>query len=149
MAVASASIRSDGSCVLVDLIDGHERIWDSVAALAADWIADQREGRIGDAYEFFDAVCGDAGHGVVEALIALSEAADGDEDLLGQVGAGPLEDLVSHSGNGSRVLAEVDRAARQSPSFRAALRSVWLGEGIPQPVKARLVELGAQDITRG
>ncbi|WP_138759968.1 DUF6869 domain-containing protein [Modestobacter altitudinis] len=78
---------------------------------------------------------------MVDALVVLAEAADGDADVIGLVGAGPLEDLVSHSGNGLRILDEVDRAARHHPAFRAALRTVVLGEDVPQPVLTRLAEL--------
>jgi hypothetical protein len=66
--------------------------------------------------------------------------------LLGWVGAGPLEDLVSHSGNGLRVLAEVDQAARQSVAFGAALRNVWLGTDVAALVRLRLAELGARTL---
>jgi hypothetical protein len=51
--------------------------------------------------------------------------------------------LVYYSGNGLRVLDEVERAARQSPPFRAALRRVALGDDAPEPVATRLGNLGA------
>lgn len=111
---------------------------------AADWFAEWRSGERGEACEFIQAACDDAIPGVVDALIVLADAAEGDAELLGWVGAGPVEDLVSHSGNGARVLPEVDRAARQSPAFRAALRNVWLGADVSEPVKSRLVEFGAR-----
>lgn len=57
-------------------------------------------------------------------MIVSAEAAGGDAELLGWVGAAPLEDLVSHSGNGLGVLAEVERAARQNSACRTALANV-------------------------
>jgi hypothetical protein len=51
--------------------------------------------------------------------------------------------LVYYSGNGLRVLDEVERAARRSPAFRAVLRCVALGDDAPQPVAVRLGKLGA------
>ncbi|HEY5455242.1 MAG TPA: hypothetical protein VIJ96_07220 [Acidothermaceae bacterium] len=62
-----------------------------------------------------------------------------------QIGAGALEDLVSHSGNRLRVLDEVDTAARQNPAFRQALTGVWLGSDLPDPVRTRLAPYGARD----
>jgi hypothetical protein len=131
---------------LTDEIEGTEIIWESVERWAAEWFAEWRASEHGDACDFISTACQDAVAGVVDALVVLAETAGGDEDLLGWVGAGPLEDLVSHSGNGLLVLAEVDRAARQNPAFRAALRDVWLGSDVPALVKTRLAGLGARDL---
>jgi len=138
-----AAFLPDGSCRWTE---DTEIIWGSVREWALDWFAEWRGGEYGNACEFMRAACENAIPGVVDALIVLAETADGDADLLGWVGAGPLEDLVSHSGNGLQVLAEVDRAARQNPAFRRALGNVWLGSDVPAPVKARLAELGAGDL---
>jgi hypothetical protein len=133
----------------MDAVEGTEFTWVSVEAWAADWFSEWGAGDRGEACEFIHVACDEAVPGVVDALIVLAEIADGDEVRLGWVGAGPLEDLVSHSGNGLRVLAEVDRAARQNIAFRAALRNVWLGEDVPEPVRTRLGELGARVVTQG
>jgi hypothetical protein len=138
-----ASFLPDDSCRLTDPFERTERTWSSVAAWASDWISEWRADEWGDAKEFLAVACDDAVPGVVGALVALAEAADGDNDLIGLVGAGPLENLVSHSGNGLRVLPEVEQAARQSPAFRAALRRVALGDDVPLPVATRLGKLGA------
>lgn len=141
-----ASFLPDGSCRLTDALERTERTWASVSAWASDWFSEWRAGEHGEASDFLDAACDDAVPGVVDALVVLAEAAeaaDGDAELIGWVGAGPLEDLVYHSGNGLRVLDEVERAARQSPAFHDALRRVALGDDVPQPVATRLGGLGA------
>jgi hypothetical protein len=140
---SEANFRPDGSCHLTDAIEGTEVTWPSVAAWASDWISEWRTGEYGEASDFIREACDDAVPGVVDALIVLAEAADGDAAVISWVGAGPLEDLVSHSGNGLRILDAVDRAARHHPAFRAALRTVVLGEDVPRPVLARLAELTA------
>ena len=159
-----ARFDADGTCRLVDDVLGTEVVWLSVEKWASDWFDEHRAGDFGAACGFIQAACdyaarGDAGRGdaacgdavpsVVEALIVLAEAAGVDADLLSIVGAGPIEDLVSHSGNGGQVLPEVDRAARQNMAFRAALRYVWVGADLPTRVRARLVELGARAVGAG
>ena len=141
---AEVTFDPDGSCRLTDALMGTEAAWPTVEQWADDWFIEWRSERHDQASEFIDAACEAAVPGVVDALIVLAEKARGDPDLLGWVGAGPLEDLVSHTGNGLVVLPEVDRAARQNPAFRAALRTVWLGVDIPEEVRTRLAELGAQ-----
>jgi hypothetical protein len=80
---------------------------------------------------------------VIELLAALAEAAPSEEDA-GLVGAGPLEDLLSVHGarlaraDGSALLEAIDTAARRSVRFRRALRSAYMGDEIPVPVKQRL-----------
>jgi len=140
----------DGSCVLVTAEDT-AFVWASHEELAADWLAEQHEPDpgAGPAYEFLDEACSAATPGIVDILVTIAEAAADDGDMLGALGAGHLEDLVSHSGNGAVVLEEVDRAARRSPAFRTALRGVWLGWDVPPHVKARLVGLGGIDIGDG
>lgn len=84
--------------------------WATVEQWAVAMLDEWRAEKYGEAHEFTDAACHDAVHGVVDALIVLAETANGDADLLSLVGAGPLEDLVSHTGNGVRVLPDVDRS---------------------------------------
>jgi hypothetical protein len=140
---SQASFRPDGSCLLTDDFEGTQRTWSSVSAWGCDWFAEWRAGEHGEASEFASVACDDAVPGVVGALVVLAEAAEGDADLISWVGAGPLEDLLSHSGNGLRVVDEVDRAARANSAFRAALRVVVTGEDVPQPVVTRLAALRA------
>jgi hypothetical protein len=143
---SEASFLADGSCRFRDAFEGTERTWPTVAAWASEWLSEKQAGEYEGASEFLEAACDDAVPGVVHALVVLAEqaaSADGGADLIGWVGAGPLEDLVSHSGNGLRVLDEVERAARQHAAFRAALSRVLLGADVPQPVMTRLAQLGA------
>jgi hypothetical protein len=142
-----AGFGADGSCRLAAEFDEPGRSWPSVRSWADEWVAEKRAERHGDASEFLEDACEYAVPGVVDALAVLADVASLDADMLGLVGAGPLEDLLSHSGNGARVLGEVERAARQGRAFRAALRSVWLGGDVPEKVRARLVELGASDVS--
>lgn len=140
---SEACFRPDGSCRLTDEIDGTEIVWESVARWAGEWFAEWRAKDHGDACDFIGTACGDAVVGVVDALVVLADTAVGDDELA-WVGTGPLEDLVSHSGNGLRVLADVDRAARQNVAFRSALSNTWLGSDVPAPVRDRLAVLGAR-----
>jgi hypothetical protein len=132
--------------------------WASLTDLAIDWWRYQRlteKEKDADSMvarecveEFVNPVCAEKPHplavDVIQALV--DAAADGDD--LGQVGAGPLEDLVSHSGQGALVVDEVERRARHDPRFRAALRDVWLGDDVAPDVRARLAQLGATDLTK-
>lgn len=142
---SEATFGTDGSCRLTDAAEETESSWSTVEEWATAWFAEQRSEKWAGACEFINVACDDAVPGVVDALIVLAETADGDAELLSWVGAGPLEDLVSHSGNGLRVLTDVDRAARQNPAFRNALSNVWLGKDVPEVARKRLAELGARD----
>ncbi len=68
-------------------------------------------------------------------ITLLVERADGDE-VLGVVGAGPLEDFVKRY-NDDR-LAWIERSAAESPRFRQALRNVWIWRAAPPDVFARV-----------
>ena len=143
MTGTKVSFNSDRSCALIDEIDGTQVAWATVEKWAADWFAELDAKRWGAAHDFIHLACSNAVAGVVDALVVLAEVADGHRVRLGSVGAGPLEDLVSHSGIGLQVLPEVERAARQSAAFRVALGSVWVSLDVPGPVRERLAELGA------
>ena len=145
-AVYEAHLHPDGSCDVYDTIEERRSgAWPSVRAWADTWLEEWRASQSGPAGHFISALTDAASPGVVEVLVVLAEAAGGDEEMLGWVGAGPIEDLVSHSGNGAGVLAEVDRAARQEPAFRAALSGAWLNAAVPDDVRDRLAQFGARD----
>lgn len=80
---------------------------------------------------------------VVELLVALAEAAPSDSDA-GLIGAGPLEELLSVHGarlvtrDGAQLLDAIDTGARRSARFRRALRSAYMGDEVPAPVRSRL-----------
>jgi hypothetical protein len=77
------------------------------------------------AYQHVADLVDDGSDGVVQLLVELNRA-DPDHDGA-TVGAGPLEDLV-HA-HGDRMIDELERQARQDPSFRKALSTVWIDEG--------------------
>jgi hypothetical protein len=51
------------------------------------------------------------------------------------VAAGPLEDLVHE--HGVALVDDVDRLARQRPTFRRAMAGVWLSPGVLDPGSER------------
>jgi hypothetical protein len=71
---------------------------------------------------------------VIEALLILAKS---DQERC-DVGAGPLEDLLSHRGHGERFVDEVERRARNSPGLRDALSCLYLGHRVPADVRERL-----------
>ncbi len=140
-----ASLESDGTCKLFDWIEeSYTASWPSLAAWATAMIDEWSSGEWGPAHEFVSAVTDEPAPWAVDALVVLAEAAVESGDLP-NVGAGPLEDLVSHRGRGAMVLAAVEAAARRSPAFRDAVSCLWLSDAVPVHVRHRLAELGARD----
>jgi len=139
--ITQAIFLTDGSCRLIDRSEGGRELkvtWPSVYDWASDWLLEWRTEEYGEASDFIVAACDDAVSGVVGALVVLAEAADGDADMLACVGAGPLEDLLSHTGNGPLVMNEVARAALQSPALHQAMGATIM----PQQIEAGLAALG-------
>jgi hypothetical protein len=139
-----AVIDAKGVCSLTDWDDAHIE-WPSVGALAAQYWADHgrdSEASYGPAQHFVNDLA-DAGDpavmGVLQALVD-SAASDGELDY---VGAGPLEDLLSHSGHGAAFVDEVERRARQDRRFRVAVSGLWLNTDVPEDVRTRLAVYGA------
>ena len=100
------------------------------------------------AHDYVDDLMERGATGAVDLLQALVDAAPS-EDALAHLGAGPVEDLISHYRHGQAVLAEVERHARQDPRFARAVSAVWLGRGVPPEVRRRLARWGARDLTGG
>jgi hypothetical protein len=71
---------------------------------------------------------------VIDAILALAS----DDDELCGVGAGPLEDLLSHNGHGQQFAAEVAARARSSSRLRKALSCLWLSNDVPAEVRQLL-----------
>jgi hypothetical protein len=145
--MGEAYLEPDGTCWLYGYFE-EARVaeWPSLAAWAAAWLDEWSSDRVDHATDFANAMTllpEQPSEWAVEALVLLSEMATPDQ--RGYVGAGPLEDLLSHSGNGAMVLDEVEHVARTRPAFRTALSNVWLGENVPEEVRHRLAELGARD----
>jgi hypothetical protein len=116
--------------------------WGSGADLAGDWLAESRAGEVGPAHDFLWSACSEAPDGIVAVLVALARAAGEDEEM---VGAGPLEDLIVRASEDARLLDAIERAARQEPAVRAAMRMVWMGSGVASNVKQRFAKYGARD----
>lgn len=127
-------------------IDGLVTRWSEPTAWADDWLREWRSDSTGPASEFLFDATRDAMRGVVEVLVALATAAAWLPEQLGWVGAGPLEDLVSHEGHAATVMSEVESAAQASTPFRSALAHVVLGPDIDSESRARLVALGARNL---
>jgi hypothetical protein len=115
--------------------DGPVVRWASLDALARDWWASERAGLggISPAWTLVEQLISDASSEAVALIQLLVDLADDAGDLA-TVGAGPLEDLVSHDGHGLHFLGELTTHARQDPRFSAAIRSVYPADDLPRPV---------------
>ena len=92
-----------------------------------DWAYDELSDRVFDQSNGADAW---------ELILALVEGAN--EENLGIVGAGPLEDFVRI--HGKSWVEPIETAARRDPKFRAALGCIWLSRGdLPPDVLDRVV----------
>lgn len=132
--------------------DGERHSWRSWAEFAEHWwtawsagqprAEDQRSPAWDHLYEI-------TAHGRPEWLHALQALVDAapDDDGLALVGAGPLEDLLSHDRGDDRrhveFADELERRARQQPRWRAAVAGLWLGDDVPLEVRRRLMRCGA------
>jgi hypothetical protein len=151
MSASDVRILSDGSCELLTMdpvtLDDVTVRWATGNDLAIDWLAESRADALGPAHDFLWSACCDPPEGIVPVVVALAEAAGEDMEMLGSVGAGPLEDLVHSASKDARLLDALERAARQEPSVRTAMRTVWMGPDVAPTVKQRLMKYGAQDIS--
>lgn len=68
--------------------------------------------------------------GVLHYLVRLAETA-ADERAAGFLGAGPIEDLISHCGHGNEFAARIVELARSNEPFRKALSTMWLRPTTP------------------
>ncbi|MFG1927735.1 DUF6869 domain-containing protein [Cryptosporangium sp. NPDC048952] len=141
-----AYIAPDGQCEYHPL-DDPAVVWQSPDAFAEAWMAERRSDDLGPTWTFLWHACADVQPGVVTVVIALAKAAADDRQLLSEIGAGPLEDLIRHAGNNHELLDEIERAARQEPAFRDALASMWLSSDVPGHVRQRLVPFGVADLS--
>jgi hypothetical protein len=142
-----ARVDSDGAFHYVDLGAG-ESVWVDAAEVARDWWADSivRGGELAtNAHDLLSELSGEGHPATVDILQALVDEAATDDEL-GFIGAGPLEDLLSHDGHGLRFVDEVAKRARQQPRFRLAVASLWLSDDVPAVVRDRLEPFGATTI---
>jgi len=138
--------------------------WPSVDAWVADWWAAARECRaplrVEDAGQTGVRWPDSAAQGllgdmemerdprVVALVVALAEAAETEQDFS-DLGAGEIEDLLCHSGIGGQFIDEVELVARRSPAFARTLTWMWVGSDIEPSLRARLLALGAIDLSAG
>jgi hypothetical protein len=128
--------------------DGVAHEWASIAELAADWWRYERlSGPEKDVHpmiawecveEFVAGLDNPPHQRVLDVIDALLEQAMNDFEVS-RVGAGPLEDLVSHPGHGLLVLDAVEARARRDPRWRQAVNSLCLGDDLPQQLRDRLL----------
>lgn len=142
----SARYRRNGSCVVREVAAPRTR-WKSAEIWAQAWLTESRSESTGPAESFIDEMTWHPSKGVVALLVALANTAANPEELT-WVGAGPIEDLLSHNGHGARFIAQVEAAAIADTAFRTAVTHMWVGHRVEADVRARLVTLGARDLTR-
>jgi hypothetical protein len=71
-------------------------------------------------------------------LVILAFVSHAEEDELGYIGAGPLEDLVEE--HAPAFIDRIEAAALTNPKFQEALSAIWLNSLYQQPeIVARLV----------
>jgi hypothetical protein len=85
-------------------------------------------------------LCEQRPHEALALICRLAELADTSE-LVGNVGAGPLEDLLR--AHGAAVIDELEARARGSATLRAALARVWVSDPTSE-LGRRLVRLGCK-----
>jgi hypothetical protein len=75
-------------------------------------------------------------------ILKIFEQAQSDDFVLGNLAAGPLEDLLAD--HGERFIERVETLARQAPRFRSLAQMVWRNS-ISGPVWARLRKAATLD----
>ena len=110
---------------------------DEQSKLAESWLTVQRHWWAWDAV---NRLCHEAPLDAWPIILRLVELAD-DDKLLGDIGAGPLEDLLKK--HGALLLTHVESRAASDTQFRKALSSVWLSDR-ESDVAKRLLDLGCQ-----
>jgi hypothetical protein len=138
--------------------DGEAHEWPSVAAWAEQWWAERRAGVAAQdrpvdpagstpATDYLEQLTYDRtrSRDLVDLVVALSELAATEEDRS-YLGAGDIESVLVHEG-GADLLDHVELRARQNPRFAEVLTYVWVGDGVGEPMRSRLLALGAIDLS--
>ncbi|MGN6607144.1 MAG: DUF6869 domain-containing protein [Jatrophihabitans sp.] len=149
--VQHASVDSSGRITFTTL-DGEVRRWESLRMLAREY---WRHERLRAAQVTDDAANTDEDDcildlttkpvwaGCISLIHALiDEAADDDE--IGRVAAGPIEDVVAIWGEGERFIDDIERRATTDPRWRTAVAGVWLDRQGQPDVNRRLAQFGAR-----
>jgi len=117
--------------------------WPSLDALATDYWRWQRlSGREKeqdpmDAWFCVQDLMFEGHPAALDVLDKLLNGALTDQERC-NVGAGPLEDLLSHGGHGSEFADDVFRRAGGNPPWRTALSCLYLSDDVPTSVQERL-----------
>jgi hypothetical protein len=109
-------------------------------SIAQGWIEVQRNWW---AYEALLERCEFEPEGAWDVIVALAALCDSDE-LVEDLGAGPLEDFIRH--HAPNYVDPLEALAKRSPPFGAALGHVRLPIST-DPISTRLFALGVQGIT--
>ena len=138
----------DGGTFRYTGFDDTVAVWAGADAVAQDWWSDSPLRRpCGEWLKQVQSLVSElseTGHpSTIDIIQALVDQAQSDNEL-DFVGAGPLEDLLSHNGHALAFADEVEKRARQQPRFRLALAGVWLSSDVPSEVRDRLGRLGAK-----
>jgi uncharacterized protein DUF6869 len=89
------------------------------------------------AWQYVDRLWRSGDRTALDRLVDLANSASGSEEL-NYLGAGPVEDLVRVFGKS--LIDEIEEAARRSPSFLCALRSMY-PTLIPESIRVRMLAL--------
>jgi hypothetical protein len=111
----------------------------SLRTLAKAWLAEQGTDNYGEGLAFEQVIDMQSNPEVVWRLVLLMIEESPDE-LLGNIAAGPLEDLLCH--NAPRFIERVEERASRDPRFRRCLGGVWGWTGIPKELWPRLQASG-------
>ncbi|MGG7568105.1 DUF6869 domain-containing protein [Rhodovulum sp. DZ06] len=114
---------------------------DEAAALARDWAEHCAARASGDeadrlfaAWERLDGMCRDDPDAALSVILRIA-AEGGEEAVLANLAAGPLEDLLS--AHGPAVIGRLEDACRRNARVRAAAGMAWRS-GIDAEVWSRL-----------
>lgn len=142
----SASVDPDGRVRLDDSVE--TRAWPSLGDLVADYWRYQRLPRRAKAsgdmaawtcvYDLVSDPAWDRALDLIDALIAQASAYE-----LGDVGAGPLEELVVPVAQGPRFITELETRARRDRKWATAIAGLWLDRNSDPDVNSRLALFGA------
>lgn len=139
--------------------DDVDHTWANISAWADEWWRERRaEGPSLDAPAagqvptpamdcLMDLTLFNPNRSAVDLIVALAAKATGDEDFA-DLGAGDIETLVVHGKRAAEFIDAVEEAAQASPNFAKALTFMWVGADTPEPLRTRLLNLGAIDLTK-
>lgn len=141
-AVRHAWMGDDGTAEL------HVRDLFGVEFIVSTYLRYQRTGDEIDfwAWEIVSGLVSEARDEAWLMLLAIIDAADDDDEVLGCVGAGPLEDFVSSYG--PDYLDEIEREAALRPGLRSALSAMWVWDDLPAVAFERIAKAAQGNLDR-